>query len=934
MSNINNKKIILKIDDDERQMSDRRLYDRLQVRDGYKIKAGFRIEGVFQLFDVFDFSEDGLSIIIDDNSIAQFKTWRDYTNTALYIDGSIHKTINLKLIWVAVDTETDSAYVGFTKMNDDDATAAALWELTYNYLFSKKDNASNFRVDPQALPRVPGRGLYTEAARQERLKFVRDNTGSELKKVSSTSLDPQKLTGNIEAFIGSVELPVGIAGPLVIHGREAYGIYYAPLATTEGALVASVSRGAVAVSKSGGATARVIQQRMMRVPLFSFYHMEAAVFFAEWIRQHFREARREVRKYSNHANLVELRPFVIGRDVHVYFVYETGDAAGQNMTTTCTWNTCKWIIKQMKFFKDIEIQKFLIDGSLSNDKRVTHQSFIRGRGIRVMAEAFIPEDVLMSVLKVTPDQLIDAYYACVAGCIQASMIGVNGNVANVIAAIFASTGQDIASVHESSLAHFHLERSADGIYASMMMPCLVIGSVGGGTNLAHQRECLEIIGCAGQGKSHKLAEIIASFCLSLDLSTLSAIASGQFASSHERLGRNRPVNVLKITDINEQFLTEVMRDTLNDKNIYVTSLDSIPSDDLGSSIITSLTSNRINKVLGLFPYSVEYKTSAGISMKDMMVKIKPMDTEVNHMHHTLALMCDARLAAEIEKSKGRTGVTMCHIRELEIYRQSDPRFTKYVPEIYGIYRDDSREAYVIIQEYLKDLHLLDSPDDVSEYTVEHIKSAIDGIADIHSIWYKREDELKKKEWIGDYPAKDMMLQLMPLWKLLAGHARNEFPEWISEMEFEMIMSRIDNIDAWWSLIDKMPKTLIHNDFNPRNIGFRQTADGPRLCVYDWELATIHLPQHDLAEFLMFVLDENTNREELQYYAEYHRKALERAAGETIDPDEWWEGFRCSMWDLLINRIAMYAMAHTIRDYKFMDRIHNTIRKMLEVVRTG
>ena len=925
------RKIIYKIDDEERQKSERRFNKRLPVKDSYRVKAGIRLNGSFQLFDVYDFSADGLSLVVENEWIDQFRDWNDYSKVILYVNDNMQNTVNLKLIWVAVDDEMEEAYIGFATM-DDDATSAALWEMTYNYHFASRDRDADFRIDTDSLPRVPGRGLYTEEARQERVQFIREQTGSRLEKVERTSLDPQKLTGNIEAFIGSVELPVGIAGPMVIKGREANGVFYAPLATSEGALVASVSRGAMAISKSGGATSHVIQQRMMRVPLFSFYHMEAAVFFAEWVRQHFRETKREVEKYSDHANLVDLRPFVIGRDVHVYFSYETGDAAGQNMTTTCTWNACKWILKQMQHFKDIQIQKFLIDGSLSNDKRVTHQSFIRGRGIRVMSEVFIPEDILMSVLKVTPGQLIEAYYACVAGCIQASMIGVNGTVANVIAAIFASTGQDIASVHESSLAHFHLERSNNGIYGSMMLPSLVIGTVGGGTNLGHQRECLEILGCRGAGNSHKLAEIISSFCLALDLSTLSAIASGQFASAHERLGRNRPVNVIRRTDINEQFLTGIMRETLEDENIYVTAVEPLPSDDLGSSIITSLTSNRINKLLGLFPYNVEYKSSSGTENRDLMVKVKPMDVEVNHMHHTLALMCDARLAAQIKKSKGRTGVTGCHIRELEIFKQKDPRFTSHVPEVYGIYRDDSREAYILIHEFLDDLELLDSADDVSAYTDEHIRAAIDGIARIHSIWYKREDELRSQEWIGDYPTRELMTDLKPLWKLLTAHIRNEFPEWISEEEFELINDRISNIDRWWAEVEKMPMTLIHNDFNPRNMGFRRTPEGPRLCVYDWELATVHLPQHDLAEFLMFVLNKDVTREQLRHYIEYHRKALEKASGETIDADQWWEGFRYSTLDLLINRVAMYAMAHTIRDYRFMNRLHDTIRSILGIVR--
>ncbi|MCP4131572.1 MAG: phosphotransferase [bacterium] len=918
--------------------NDRREYKRRLSREGYSFKLGYRTKDKHLLFDIFDICEGGLSILLGKSLVEDFQIGMDLENAAFYLNDSLQNSLNLKIVWIekhSGDTEENAEgkeyRIGFTHSGDE-ATAAVLWETVYYYHFAKTQKTDEPEIDPNNLPRIPGRGLYTEEARQDRLQFIREKTSAKLEKVEVTSFDPQKLTGNIESFIGSIEIPVGIAGPMIIHGKNANGVFYAPLATSEGALVASVGRGAIAISKSGGATAHVIQQRMMRVPLFSFYDMEAALFFAEWIRGHFEEAKAEVQKYSNFANLIELRPFVVGRDVHVYFMYETGDAAGQNMTTTCTWNTCKWILKQMQHFKNVEIQRFLIDGSLSNDKRVTHQSFIRGRGIRVISEVFIPEDILQSVLKVTPDQLVDTYHAGVAGCIQASMVGINVNVANVIAAMFASTGQDIASVHESSLAHFHLEKGNDGVYATMMLPSLVIGTVGGGTNLGHQKECLEIIGCAGAGNSHKLAEIIASYCLALDLSTAAAIASGQFASAHERLGRNRLVNTLKVTDINEQFLTEIMRKTMDDQTLYVTGVEAVKGDDLGSSIITKLTSNQVNKLLGLFPYVIDYDSSGGKKKIEAMIKVKPMDVEVNHMQHTLSLVCDARLAAEIKKSKGRTGVTKCHTRELEIFKQKDPRFTRYVPEVYGIYRNDEKEAYVIAQEHLKNMVLFDSADDVSGFTPEHIRLAIDGIAEIHSIWYKREDELKEMDWIGDYPTKELMMELTPLWKLLVSHGRNEFPEWFSEMEFEMVIARIDTMEWWWSKIESLPKTLIHNDFNPRNLGYRQTDEGLRVCIYDWELATIHLPQHDIAEYLIFVLSEDTTREEVEGYVEYHRKALEKATGDTIDAAEWWEGFRCCMWDLLVNRIPMYAMAHTVRDYAFMERIHKTLRTMLAIAR--
>ncbi len=913
-------------------IQDRRDQKRYENNALFTAELGIGVLDAGIRFPIHDLAEHSLSIVVNERYSKILKAGVEIDDASIFINTVFKSSAKLKVIRADSDPTTKETIVAFAPANDP-ATSAVLWEILYDYHFSGHAFHEKLKFNLEELPKIPGRGLYTEEARQQRLEFARSNTPGTLETVAVNSFDPQKLTGNIEAFIGSVEIPVGIAGPLIINGPNANGIFYAPLATSEGALVASVTRGALAISRSGGATAHVIGQRMLRAPLFCMRNMNESLFLAAWVRDHFAEIKEQTKKYSNYANLIELTPIIIGKDIHIQFVYETGDAAGQNMTTTCTWNTCKWIFEQIQYFSNIQVEKFLIDGSLSNDKRVTNQSFINGRGIRVMAEVFIPEEVMLSVLKVSSASLHDAFQAGIVGCIQTGMIGANVNIANIIASMFASCGQDIASVHESSLAHFHIERAKNGIYATMMLPSLVVGTVGGGTNLPHQRECLEMLGCAGRGKSFKLAEIIASYCLALDLSTLSAIASGQFASAHERLGRNRVVNNLKSAEVNEEFVAGIMRSAMNDESIKVSALTPIKETSLGSSIITKLTSDKVNKLIGVFPYSIEYESAAeGVVKTEIMIKIKPTDKEVDHMHHSLALICDARLAQEIKKSAGRTGSRNCHIRELEVFMQSDVRFTKHVPRVYGVYRNDDREAYVLIQERLTDVDLLDSADDVSGWTRTHIENAIDAIAETHSIWYGREDELKKTGWVDDHPTLEMMMDHTRLWELQGANALNEFPERFTEKDLELFRTRVYSLPGWWGEIEKMPKTLIHNDFNPRNIAFRKSENGPLPCIYDWELATLHLPQHDSAELLIFVLSGLITKDQLVYYAEFHRKALEKYSGKTIDKTEWWQGFRCSVWDFLINRYMMYLMAHTVRDYGFITRTQSSLQQILNIIR--
>lgn len=830
------------------------------------------------------------------------------------------------LVVTAIEPSHSDAIKHYTLCAQGDPKSnAQLWTIA-------RMMTENRNAEPQksyqrfSLPKIPGRGLYTEEARQERLTFAREHSGAELKHIATTSLDPRKMVSNIEGMIGSVEIPLGVAGPLHITGKQADGLYYAPMATSEGALVASATRGATAISSSGGVRAQVLEQRMLRVPMFELSDLNTALFFADWLRDHADDIAAQTRRYSNYANLRNLRPQVVGRAVHLHFVYETGDAAGQNMTTTCTWQACQWIIEQMQHFPEVEFKNFLIESNLSNDKKVTLQSYLLGRGIRVMAETLLSADACRSILKVEPSALVRAFHHTQAGGIAAGMVGNNINVANVIAAMFTATGQDIACVHESSLAQLHMELTDDGdLYAAMTLPSLVIGTVGGGTNLPQQRECLELLQCAGQGNVHKLAEIIASFCLALDISTLSALASDQFARAHEKLGRNRPVEWLKLADLDSALFNGMCTpdgDTQQWQDVLA-----LPHSQSNGSIITELTSHKINKLIGLYPYRL---TDTDGQSHNTMVKIKPLDREVLLMLNSMAAMCDARLAQEFNRHKEKLGFENCHTRELNVMSQTDERFTRNAPRVYGTLQNAEREIYLIVEENIAELELLDSADDVSGWTAEHIEAAITGIADVHSIWYQREQELLDQNWSINAPTTASMLEKQRLWELLGAHAQEEFPQHICEAYLDVYRACVESLDHWWTIIESMPRTLIHNDFNPRNIAFRRNADnGLQLCAYDWELATWHLPQHDLAELLMFVLP-NPSAEQVDHYVELHRQQLEQSSGTRIDARQWRLGYKLSLFDLVVNRLQLYLMAHTFRDYKFMQRVLQSFAELLRI----
>jgi hydroxymethylglutaryl-CoA reductase (NADPH) len=828
-------------------------------------------------------------------------------------------------------TPVDDQHVDIGLEGEDEETRASLWRVWHDLQTVKE--AEDYTTEiPAKLPVIPARGHYTEKARQERIQFIRDFTDKPLSTLDETRFDAEKLTGNIENFIGSLDLPVGLAGPLWFNGANVRGPVYAPMATSEGALVASATRGATAISRSGGVTTRVLRQVMMRVPLFVLNTSSAASKFRHWIEDHFEEIVAQTRLVSRHARLRRVTPDQVGNRVNITFSYETGDAAGQNMTTSCTWKACQWILSQLQHFPEIVVENFVVDGNMSGDKKVNFQSFLTGRGTRVTAEAMITKDVLERILKVSARQLEDAQLTAMSAGIHIGTIGYNVNIANVIGAMFTACGQDIACVHESSLGIFRLQAHQDDIHIIMDLPALIVGTVGGGTSLAAQADYLEMIGCKGVHKSGRLAEIIAGYCLALDLSTASAIASGQFASAHDRLGRNRPVEWFTLNDLSPEFFQRGFKRFYDDQELVIT--DTVKTElEIGSSIITEMTSRKVEKMIGLIPRRIHYKKADGTEgHDDVVIKIKPTDTEVIHVANTVAQMCGGHLASAHEKNKHRTGLKECHTRELAIYKQTDPRFKKYIPKIYDCYLNAEREAYVVVMEDISNLELMNTADDVNDWTDAHIKAAIKGISQTHALTLGQEDNLRMMPWIGHVMTPEDMLEMTPLWRALVSHAGEEFPEWFQEEDIDACRRIIQNIDCWYKELETMPRCMVHNDFNPRNIGFRRDGDELTLCAYDWELATINIPQRDLAELLSFTLHGSASKESINTYVEYHRTCLEEASGQSFDPEQWRRGFIIALHEFTINRVCMYLMSHTFRNYKFLERVVRSVRNMASFFR--
>ncbi|MGW7531290.1 phosphotransferase [Amycolatopsis sp. NPDC054798] len=776
---------------------------------------------------------------------------------------------------------------------------------------------------------VPERGIYSEAARIKRLAWLRESTGRELGSLKQVRLDPSALTGNIENLVGAVEVPVGIAGPLVFHGQNVTGPVLAPMATTEGAVVASASRGARAVSLGGGVTTRVVGQRMIRSPMFLFDRVSNAHRFAEHLDNRWDDLARLVSQVSAHARLVSVSPLILGRAVHAQFGYETGEAAGQNMTTACTWHLCKWLLEEPGAEAVEGLESFSLEGNTAGDKSLAFRTAVEGRGTRVTADCVIPREIVEKVLKSTPEAMTETYYHATIGASHSGMIGSSVNVANVVAAIFTATGQDIACVHESSVGHLTMEVRREGLYASMTLAGLVVGTVGGGTHIAAQRELLDMLGCQGAGAARRLAEIVAGFALSLDLSTAAALVAGQFASAHERLGRSRPVDWFRLDELDARRFTSALRKARNDGSITVTAVDPVRLP-LGTSILSELTARGARRTVGLYPLrlTVEPGDGSASSCTDVLVKIKPKDQEIAQMMRTLASVCGERLASLYTRFAEHLGFTGCDVREIAIYEQADSRFRELAPEVFLTYRDDTREAYVIALEYLHDMTVLDTSGTIRPWKRDDLMIASRDLGKLHSLWLGKRRELLGQPWIGHPPNARRMTEASDLWRGLVDHVSMEFPDSTMARNRGRLIEYIRTLPGWWAEIEDMPQTLIHNDFNPRNLGVRSRAGGT-LCVFDWELATVNVPQHDLAELMCFGLaPDGVNELLVHELLEAHRVSLEENSGAILDADRWRRGYGLALRDLAINRFGLYFVAHTVRHYEFLERASTTLFALL------
>jgi hydroxymethylglutaryl-CoA reductase (NADPH) len=400
-------------------------------------------------------------------------------------------------------------------------------------------NVARLKCEQTPSERVPvprdENNNYTHAIAAERREFVRRHTGADLSHVAQYSFDPSVLPGNIENFLGVAQVPIGLAGPIRIHGEHAQGDFYVPLATTEGTLVASYNRGMRLLTESGGVRATVVEERMQRAPVFVFPDAVQARDFGRWVVENFASVKSAAEETTRLGKLIDIGQYQVGPLRYLRFNYTTGDAAGQNMTGRATWAACEWIKKTYPGGV-----KYILSGGIDTDKKHSHLNMLLTRGKRVVAEATIRKDLLKEIMGVDTKDLFWSRQIQMAGAFLASSANNGAHAANALAALFIATGQDAADISESHAAISYSQLLENGdYYWSITLTSLIVATHGGGTGLPTQRQCLEMLGCYGDDKAGKFAEICAATVLAGETSLACAVLHGDWVTSHERLGRNR-----------------------------------------------------------------------------------------------------------------------------------------------------------------------------------------------------------------------------------------------------------------------------------------------------------------------------------------------------------------------------------------------------------
>lgn len=426
-------------------------------------------------------------------------------------------------------------------------------------------------------------------------------------------------------------------------------------------------------------------------------------------------------------------------------------------------------------------------------------------------------------------------------------------------------------------------------------------------------------------RSHRDMEAMDSYCSTIDSAMLdryfaSYVAEGVVPAVARQFGKAGCGSAPSTPSI-DSFIPQIERSFALRSGDDTLSLEAIAIAPMGGddSIVSELTSWREGAAVGLFRGSVRLRSATGNANVGIVVKVKPSDESVLDVAQNVATLAGASLGEEYARFRDYHGFTRCHVRELALYRDSDPRLRRHIPALLALSPECETHRLTLVLDELPASSLFHAGKMDAAWNPDLMHAAIDGAAEIHSVWYSREAELMAMPWLPPVRDSRRLTEMRPLWSALADHARAHSAAWSDGTLVRIHRRLVDCVDEWSVPLTSLPRTLIHNDFNPRNIAI-VTESEPRLCAFDWELATIGVPQRDIAELLCWTIDETTTREEVAGYLERSRLRLASSTGMHIDQYDWELGFSAALCELLVDRLAMYAMVDRFRPQRYLPRV--------------
>jgi len=391
----------------------------------------------------------------------------------------------------------------------------------------------------EPLPAIPRSAAddHAPAAVARRRELCELVAGRALPHLAGRPVQGEEARGKIENLVGFAQVPLGIAGPLRVDTHRGPREVFVPMATTEGAMVASYSRGMKLLRAAGGARARVVREGLSQHPVLVYRDAAAAERARASVPALRGELERLTAEASAHGRLVAVEPELVGRRLVLRLVFTTGDAIGINMAARAADLGSALVAERTG-----AVQRYVHGEDV--EKRANARALHEGRGRSVVCDVVVPRAALVEHLRVTPEELQDIQRTYQLGFARLGTHNGLVQSANGLAAVFLACGQDVAYVTECATGFLELTPRPDGdLYASAHLPSLLVGTVGGGTGQGTAAECLELLGVRGAGGANLFAELLAATVLAGDLSLLASFCTHEFVAAHERLGRNRPPEV-------------------------------------------------------------------------------------------------------------------------------------------------------------------------------------------------------------------------------------------------------------------------------------------------------------------------------------------------------------------------------------------------------